>query len=415
MPTTLEDSPHYPGWRVAAASSACIFVSFASLLVYTFGIFLKPLTLEFQWSREAVSAAFGFAALAVAVCSPVLGWLLDRFPARRIIVPSMAIFGCVFASLSLLRPPIWHLYATFILLGIVGNGTAHLAYSRALSTWFDKRRGVAFAALLGGGALGAMVLPVAAQLLIGRVGWRATFALFGAMVLAVGLPLGWRVRERTQARSDQKHAEEGATTTQAIRSRAFWIILAVLFFCSLSQNGALEHISALLTDRGISAGSAALAASALGAATLASRLVTGWLLDRYFAPRVGLVLLSIAAIGTFLLARAHSAAAGITGAACIGIGMGGEADLTPYLLTRYFGLRSFSSLYGWSWTVYAVAGALGPVLMGRAFDLTGSYTKLLVLLAALTCVAAVLMLFLPRYERSAHIEEIDALTVAVAD
>ena len=56
----------------------------------------------------------------------------------------------------------------------------------------------------------------------------------------------------------------------------------------------------------------------------------------------------------------------------IGIGMGGEADITPYLLSRYFGLRSLSTLYGLTWSAYAVAGALGPVLMGRAFDLTGS-------------------------------------------
>ena len=69
-------------------------VSFASLLVYTFAIFLKPLAAEFGWSREAISSAFGVAALAVAACSPPLGWLLDRYPARRIILPCIAIFGC---------------------------------------------------------------------------------------------------------------------------------------------------------------------------------------------------------------------------------------------------------------------------------------------------------------------------------
>jgi predicted MFS family arabinose efflux permease len=281
----------------------------------------------------------------------------------------------------------------------VGNGTAHLAYSRALATWFDKRRGAAFAVLLGGGAIGAMTLPVTAQLLIGRFGWRTTFAILGALVLAVALPLSWRIRERSNAVQQQQTSEPALTTVQAIRSRAFWIIITVLFACSLSQNGALEHISALLTDRGISPASAAMAASALGAATLVSRLFTGWLLDRYFAPRVGLVLLVIAAFGTWILSTAHSAMLGIAGAACIGIGMGAEADITPYLLTRYFGLRSFSSLYGWTWTAYAIAGALGPVLMGRAFDLTGSYTKLLLVLTAVTLAAALLMLLLPRYAR----------------
>ena len=79
-----ETSPNYEGWRVALASGVGVCVSFASLLVYTFGIFLKPLAEEFSWSRESVSAAFGIAAMMVAVCSPPLGYLLDRIHPRRI-------------------------------------------------------------------------------------------------------------------------------------------------------------------------------------------------------------------------------------------------------------------------------------------------------------------------------------------
>src|SRR6188768_568429 len=115
--TTLarsEHDPNYEGWRVAGAASVGVFVSFASLLVYTFGTFLKPLSEEFSWSREAVSAAFGIAALTVAVCSPPLGLLLDRVSARRVIIPALTIFGCAFASLALLTPRLWHLYAVFV-------------------------------------------------------------------------------------------------------------------------------------------------------------------------------------------------------------------------------------------------------------------------------------------------------------
>jgi cyanate permease len=80
--------------------------------------------------------------------------------------------------------------------------------------------------------------------------------------------------------------------------------------------------------------------------------------------------------------------------------MGAEADLTHYLIARYFRLGSFCTLYGFSWTVYAIAGAIGPVLMGRAFDLTGSYASLLTLLAASTVLCAALFLGLPRYPLS---------------
>src|ERR1700722_4613423 len=327
-----ENSIRYPGWRVAMASSACVFVSFASLLVYTFGIFLKPLAAEFGWSRQAISAAFGLAALAVAACSPPLGLLLDRFPARRIILPCLTIFGMAFASLSLLTRHLWHLYAVFIVLGIVGNGTAHLAYSRAISTWFQARRGVAFAVLMTGGALGAMVLPLVAQALIGAVGWRAAFAILGAMVLAIGLPVGFHVRERPHPARLPKALATGSSVGEGLRSRIFWIIAIVLFLSSVAQNGSIAHLSALLTDRGISPAKAALAPPALGGAVLAGRLFTGWLLDRFFAPRVAFCLLAIAALGTFLLSGSRSMLTGVTGAAFIGFGMGGEADVTPYLI-----------------------------------------------------------------------------------
>jgi cyanate permease len=173
--------------------------------------------------------------------------------------------------------------------------------------------------------------------------------------------------------------------------------VGVLFAASISQNGAIAHLSALLTDRGISAANAAWAASAMGAAILAGRLITGWLLDRFFAPRVAFCLLAIASLGTLFLSGARSLQWGITGAAMIGFGMGGEADVTPYVIAKYFGLRSFSALYGFTWTAYAIAGAIGPVIMGKAFDATRSYQTLLFQLALLTLAAAVLMLFLPRY------------------
>ena len=404
-----EHSIRYRGWRISIAASACVFLSFASLFVYTFGIFLKPLTQEFHWTREAVSAAFGFAALSVAACSPPLGFLLDRFPARRIILPSIVVFGTAFASLSLLTGHIWHLYAVFVVLGIVGNGTAHLAFSRPLSTWFEDRRGAAFAVLLAGGALGAMVLPLIAQWLIDAAGWRKAFAILGATVLLLGLPLASQVRERFPVSRADSFSTAGTSVANAVRTRIFWIILAVLFLCSISQNGAITHLSALLTDRGITAADAALAVSALGAATLGGRLFTGWLLDHCFAPRVAFCILSVAALGTLILSGARSLGTGILGAVCIGIGMGGEADITPYLLSKYFGLRSFSTLYGFSWTAYAIAAAIGPVIMGKAFDLTGSYKVLLAELALSTLVAAALMLLLPRYSNGPASEKMVAI------
>lgn len=115
------------------------------------------------------------------------------------------------------------------------------------------------------------------------------------------------------------------------------------------------------------------------------------------APRVAFPTLMPAALGTLILARAGTLATGCVATALIGIGGGAEADITPYLLTRYFGLRSFSTLYGFTWTFYALAAALGPIVLGRPFDLTGSYTSTVTVFAFAVAIAASLMLFLPAY------------------
>jgi predicted MFS family arabinose efflux permease len=376
-------------------------VSFGSLLVFTFGIFLKPLSTEFGWSRESISTAFGIAAMTVAVCSPVLGRLLDHYGARRVVLPCMVVFGLAFASLSFLTSNLTHLYLTFLVLGIVGNGTTQMGYSGAVSSWFVHRRGMALAIVVAGAGTGSIVFPALAQWLIDEHGWRAAYRILGATVLVVGLPLSLLfLRERPRQGGTRRTAAEGSSVKEGLRSRAFWLLVATLFLASVAVNGAITHLSPLLTDRGISADGAARAVSMLGAASLTGRLVTGLLLDRYFGPKVSFFLLVAVAAGMFVLANASGSGTALLAAALIGLGLGGEADVTPYLLTRYFGLRAFSTLYGLTWTAYAIAGAAGPVLMGRFFDLTNSYERLLGFLAVLSLVSASLMLLFPSYPKA---------------
>jgi MFS family permease len=402
-PSLSEFDLNYYGWRVVLAACFGVMAGFGSLFVYTFAVFVKPLSAEFGWSREAISSGFAIAAVTVGLCSPLLGRWIDRFGPRRIILPCMTVFGCGIASLALLRSGVWQFYVTCFVLGVVGNGAAHLAYSRSISTWFQRRLGMALAFVMVGSGLGAMILPVVAQSIISRSGWRAAYAALGCIALLLGLPLSWRyIRERGSARAESAPvAHSGMTWLQGLRSYAFWIIVAVLCVSSISMNGAITQMSALLTDRGITAGGAALCASILGGSSLLGRVGVGWLLDRFFGARVALAITLSTASGIFLLARANSFPAGCLAAALIGIGAGGEAAITPYLLTRYFGLRAFSTLYGVTWTFYAAAAAIGPVILGRAFDSTGSYTSLLVILAAALALAALLNLFLPKYSDSA--------------
>jgi MFS family permease len=186
-----EFSPGYYGWRVVLAACLGVMAGFGSLFVYTFTVFVKPLGAEFGWGREAISLGFGLAAMTVGACSPLIGRLLDRYGPRRIILPCMAVFGCGIASLGLLRFGLWQFYATCVVIGIVGNGAAHLAYARSISTWFEKRLGTALAFVMLGAGLGAMILPVIAQAVVTRSGWRGAYFTLGGLALLLGLPLSW--------------------------------------------------------------------------------------------------------------------------------------------------------------------------------------------------------------------------------
>ena len=399
-----ESQPVYYGWRVVLAACLGVMGGFGSLFVYTFTVFVKPLSAQFGWNREAISVGFAIAAMTVGLSSPIIGRLIDRVGPRRIILPCMTVFGCGIAAFGLLGSGIWQFYLTCFVVGVVGNGAAHLAYARSISTWFERRLGTALAFVMVGAGLGAMILPVIAQSVVTRSGWRTSYFTLGVLALLLGLPLSWRyIRDRETTKKQSSEGEvvrSGLTWQQGATTFAFWIIVAVLFVSSISMNGAITHLSALLTDRGITPGDAALCASLLGGISILGRVITGWLLDRFFGGGVAFVINLMTAGGILLLARANSFSAGCIAAALIGMGAGGEAAITPYLLTRYFGLRAFSTLYGLTWTFYAAAGATGPVILGRAFDATGSYTSLLTVLAIALGVAAAMMLLLPKYSRT---------------
>ena len=176
------------------------------------------------------------------------------------------------------------------------------------------------------------------------------------------------------------------------------MLLAGFFLVSLGANGCVAHLAALLTDRNIPVGAAATVLSILGASSVSSRLLTGLLIDRYFAPRVGFGFVAASAGGILMLLFANDFVTAAIATALIGFAMGAEADVFPYLISRYMGLNSFSELYGYAFSAYAVGGATGPLLMGLAHDKTQSYAIPLIAGAAATAIAAGLLLTLPKYD-----------------
>jgi MFS family permease len=386
----------YEGWRVAGASGVSLCL--ASFVVYSFGVFLKPLGAEFGWTREALSSAYGFMAITAAVAAPIFGYVLDRVRVRRVLIPAVIGLAAGFIAMSFLTANLRQFYATYVVLGAVACALSPVGYSRVVSSWFVQRRGIALGLVISGGAVAAIIHPPATQALIDTVGWRGACLVFAGVALCVGVPVvATFIRERPSTSAAVRATVAGVSLGEGLRSRVFWTIVVVYFASSIAMNGALVHMSALLSDRGVPATQAALAVSAMGVASLAGRLTTGWLLDRFFGPLVSVVLLAMVAFGTFILATADSFTEGIAAAVIIGFGMGGEFDVTPYLVSRYFGLRAFSTLFGVAYASSAAAGAVGPILLGRAFDASGSYEALLTRLAVFTIAVAALMLTLPRY------------------
>ena len=411
--TSEESSIRYPGWGVATAAFAGVMTSFAPIVPYTFSLFLNPLHAAFGWKREAIDGTFATAAITVALVSPFIGMLLDRFPPRRIILPSIFVFALALASLSRLSGSISQFYLTFFLLGLVANGTAQFAYTRTILSWFQRRRGLALALILTGSGVGSILIPPATQWTITHHGWRSAYLLLGGIAL-LGMPLtALLVRNRPAvAVQREKPVVSGLTVRAAFSNAAFWLLCGITVLSSFSENGLVTNLAAILTDHGVTAGSAALALSVRGGAVILGRLGVGFLIDRFSPQRIQTMILVLAALGTLVLAFAGSPAVALLGALLLGAGLGSEADVLPYLLAHYVGRRHFSVLYGLTWTAYAVGGAAGPMFIGHMYDLAGAYHySSLAFLGVIAAAAAGVSLLLPR-KKSVETEIGEAIFIA---
>jgi predicted MFS family arabinose efflux permease len=387
----------YPGWGVLAAAFTGVMVSFAPIVPYTFSLFLDPLHAAFGWKREAMGGAFALAAITVALVSPLIGLLLDRFPPRRIILPGILVFAFGLAALSRLTPHIVQFYLTFFVIGLVANATAQFAYTRTVLTWFTTHRGFALALLLSGSGVGSILIPPLTEWMIEHHGWRSAFLLLGGIAL-LGFPLtAMLVRNRPEAtivRSERRF-DTGMTVAAALRTAAFWILAVITILSAFSENGLVTNLASILTQHGVLAATAALALSVRGGAGIIGRLGIGFAIDRFSPERIQSLVLTISAGGMLILAFAGSAWVTLLGAAVLGVGLGSEADVGPYLLARYFGRRHFSVLYGLTWTAYAIGGATGPLWIGHLYDRAGAYLpRFIVYLAGVAFGAVILSFFL---------------------
>lgn len=396
------------GWWVVFASIVGMIVSQGPVLVFTFGIFMKPLAAEFGWSRSQISFALTLGILCAAVFTPWIGRQIDRRGARQVAIPALTLFGIGVMSLGLMPANLMLFYLWFCFIGLLSAGGTPTAYAMAVSHWFVRKRGLALGLSMAGIGIGAAVLPMLAQHSVAAFGWRGGYAVMGAAVLIGAAVIAWKLRNRpadmglfadnqTDGDATTKEVIAGLTTRQAITTKTFWLIGVAFFLAALAVNGCSVHFVPLLTDRGVAPADAAKIASVIGVALIVGRVGAGYLLDYLFAPFVTVFFFSGPVLGILLL---YSGATGIEAVFCaamIGLGVGAEVDLIAYLIARYFGLKAFGEIYGYLFGIFCLGTAFGPLLMGVGQTLLGSYDSVLLLFAGCMLVACGLMCCVGRY------------------
>jgi len=395
------------GWWNVAASFVGLSLSYAMFTIFAFGVFLKPLAEEFGWQRDAMSLAYTVTNLTIVGSSVLLGILIDRFGVRRVLIPSVALMGLAVASMSQLTGNILHFYAMYLLIPLLGAGTLPASYSRTIVAWFFRRRGVALGITLAGFGVGAALIPAVGQMLIGGYGWRTAYLVFAAIIFVVALPVSYfLIRETPQEmgltidgdpHSDQSDAAVGLSAAEASRTVSFWLILIAFLLVGVGIASVIAHLVPMLTDRGVSPQVAAWCQTSLGVGLIFGRVLSGYLMDRFFAPYVAAIFTLMFVVGVSMLALGADGPMVFVAATSIGLSLGSEVSETAYLVSRYFGPRAYGVIYGLMFAAFQLGSAVGPPGLGRYYVVAGDYVNALWVLALLGLIAAILVASLGKY------------------
>ncbi len=394
------------GWTIVFVSIIGIACGLSAISIYSIGAFTKPLSDAYGWSRAEVQGIYTFMLLGNLIAAPALGWIIDRCGVRRITLFSILASALGLAALGLFTNSLWGMYAVAFVTSVVGIATVPITWTRVIITWFQKNRGLALGLTLAGSGLSATFLPAYVTWLIDEFGWRYAYVGIAALPALIALPAAYFLlkdhnpyEQNTPDLAVEKTAQDtGIDLKQACSDYRFWIIIFVFVVIGGNISGLITHLIPILTDRGMNPTVAAQMAGTIGVAVIGGRVVTGFLLDRFWAPAVGVVVLALPALSCLILAGAGSGpAATIAAAIFIGIAAGAEFDFMSFLVSQYFGRRHYGMLYAVIYTAFTLAAGVSGPLFGLWFDEMQSYQGLLLIAAGLFIVAPLSLLFLGPY------------------
>ena len=371
----------------------------------SFGVFFKPLLVDFEWSRAILSGAQSLALLIAGILGILIGRLSDRLGPRMAMSVAAFFFGLGLLLMSGLNH-IWQLFLFYGVIFGIGFSAIDIIALSTTARWFVRRRGIMTGIVKVGTGSGQLVMPLVASLLIASYGWRTSYVIIGAAAMVLLIFIGQFLRRdpaqmgllpdgnkglRTQS---AKLTESDFYMNEALRTRQFWTIcftFLATMFCLLMI---MVHIVPHATDIGISSTKAASILSAIGGISMVGRFFTGIAIDR-IGNRLSMIICLILLILALLwLQLAGELWMFYLFAVVYGLGHGGLFTVISPIVAEYFGIRSHGALFGIVFFSSTVGGAIGPVIAGYIFDNTGSYSLAFWICTSVSALALVLILTL---------------------
>ncbi len=410
LATALTDrTGFFYGWWVVAASAAIVFLT-GGTFFYGFGALFNPIVNEFGWSRASVSFAFSLRSEVGGLAAPVIGFTVDRFGARRLMMTGVLLVALGFVLLSKIES-LAGFYGAVIVIAIGMSATGGPIGMVAITHWFHRRRGRALAVMtVGAGASGVMVLVLSA--LISAFGWRDALVIIAALQVIICLPLAASVRNRPEEmglqpdgeappRADElstagarvRDAHWGLTVRETLRTSTFWKLSFAVMLANLGTTAIIVHQIPFLTSTvGFSDGLAAASVAIMTLLSLIGRLGFGQLADVMDKRHVMAVAFAISGLSLLLFATVYESWQVLYALPLFAIGFGGAIPVRPALQADYFGLRAFGAIQGLTFAIATIGVLLGPVFAGWVYDETNSYRTAFVVLSLCSLLAAPLIL-----------------------